>query len=51
MLEKVKQLVLFNKPAADADTPSNFMVRQNGRLSIEINWTANSYIHETCNIK
>ena len=39
MLVKVKQLVLFCIPAADADTPSNLMVRQNGRLSIEINWT------------
>ena len=39
MLVKLKQLVLFYNPAADADTPSNLMVRQNGRLSIEINWT------------
>ena len=39
MLLKLKQLVLFYIPAADADTPSNLMVRQNGRLSIEINWT------------
>ena len=39
MLVKLKQLMLFYNPAADADTPSNLMVRQNGRLSIEINWT------------
>ena len=39
MLVKLKQLVLFYNPAADTDTPSNLMVRQNGRLSIEINWT------------
>ena len=39
MLVKLKQLVLFYNLAADADTPSNLMVRQNGRLSIEINWT------------
>ena len=39
MLVKLKQLVLFYNHAADADTPSNLMVRQNGRLSIEINWT------------
>ena len=39
MLVKLKQFVLFYNPAADADTPSNLMVRQNGRLSIEINWT------------
>ena len=39
MLVKLKQLVLFYNPAADADTPSNLMVRQNGRLTIEINWT------------
>ena len=39
MLVKLKQLVMFYNPAADADTPSNLMVRQNGRLSIEINWT------------
>ena len=39
MLVKLKQLVLFYNPATDADTPSNLMVRQNGRLSIEINWT------------
>ena len=39
MLVKLKQLVLFYNPAGDADTPSSLMVRQNGRLSIEINWT------------
>ena len=39
MLVKLKQLVLFYNPAADANTPSNLMVRQNGRLSIEIYWT------------
>ena len=39
MLVKLKQLVMFYNPAADADTPSNLMVHQNGRLSIEINWT------------
>ena len=39
MLVKLKQLVLFYNHAADADTPSNLMVRQNGRLNIEINWT------------
>ena len=39
MLVKLKQLVLFYNPAGDANTPSNLMVRQNGRLSIEINWT------------
>ena len=39
MLVKLKQLVLFYNPAAGADTPSNLMVHQNGRLSIEINWT------------
>ena len=32
MLVKLKQLVLFYNPAADADTPSNLMVHQNGRL-------------------
>ena len=36
---KLKQLVMFYNPAADADTPSNLMVRQIGRFSIEINWT------------
>ena len=36
---KLKQLVLFYNPAADADTPTNLTVHQNGRLSIEINWT------------
>ena len=39
MLVKLKQLVLYYNPAADADTPSNLVVSQNGRLSIEINWT------------
>ena len=39
MLVKLKQLVLFYNPLADADPPSNLMIRQNGRLSIEINWT------------
>ena len=37
MLVKLKQLVLFYNPAADADTPFNLMVHQNGRLNIEIN--------------
>ena len=36
---KLKQLVLFYNPAADADTPSNLMVGQNRRLSTEINWS------------
>ena len=39
MLVKLKQLLLFYNPVADADTPSNLMVLQNGWLSIEINWT------------
>ena len=36
---EVETISVVYNPAADADTPSNLMVRQNGRLSIEINWT------------